>query len=796
MYKSLLSCILAFLISIPFCQSQLVSSNTLYGVIAGQLVEIDQNTAEATLIGDTGFPVLFSLVWHQDFEVLLSISLDGGIYELVEIDPETGQGTSLGTIELTDGSPIGLIEGFSYNPVNQSLYIGGNSDPWPSPSNELYELQMDGTANFLFVNSGTGSCQNGDIDDMGFNNAGELLWKDGCAATGPNGVIELHSLNIETQESSVVYSEGNYDTENFRGFSRIPNSSDILSAFWFTDSLVVLDQNDPPNHIAIGHIDPQDNFGEEHLRGLEFIANTDLEGIVFYDVNQNQVHEEGEPFLSNVELNLDNGSVSLPINGSYQFAAGLGWHTVSYTTDPFWGLTTDSASYTVLIDSLTMSYDSLDFGFYPTVFFTRYGAELTGGLPRCNTVANYWVNLLNIGTNLPSGIIELNLDPQLTYVSSEVMPDSIVDQNYYWHFDSLELYGQFMLNIQVEMPTVDAVGDTINSVLTVTEIDDMGNIGFTRSDSLSQIIICAVDPNDKLVEPRGAGEEGYIQQEQDLDYTIRFQNTGTDTAFNVIIRDRISNKLDLSTFEFLASSHDVEVFIEPDREVVFKFDNIMLPDSNVNEPASHGFVKYNINHIEDLPSENEIENTAGIYFDWNPPIITNTTLNTICYDQPMASITLEPDMSLTVSNIPEATFQWFLDGEAIEGENGLTLVPQAEGMYTVEITDDNSCFASFFTPPLVFEFVSIDNITADGFNVAIYPNPTDNYSTIAFEKELEGKFDLVVADFFGRIAYTQNNLSGDSIRLWKSNLGTGLFSINLIDRTNGNQYNLGKLMVF
>ena len=136
------------------------------------------------------------------------------------------------------------------------------------------------------------------------------------------------------------------------------------------------------------------------------------------------------------------------------------------------------------------------------------------------------------------------------------------------------------------------------------------------------------DPNDKQGFPIGYGDERFIELGQELEYFIRFQNTGTDTAFTVRIEDVISDKLDLSTFRPGTSSHPYEVSFIGDT-VVFLFPNIMLPDSNVNEPLSHGFVKFNIQQSSSNKLGDIIENTADIYFDFNDPVRTNTTLHLI-----------------------------------------------------------------------------------------------------------------------------------------------------------------------
>ena len=141
--------------------------------------------------------------------------------------------------------------------------------------------------------------------------------------------------------------------------------------------------------------------------------------------------------------------------------------------------------------------------------------------------------------------------------------------------------------------------------------------------------IGAYDPNDKLVHPTGTGSSGAIEPDQKLTYTIRFQNTGTDTAFTVRIIDSIPSTLDLSTFELISHSHPMEIEWEDGNILTFVFNNILLPDSTANEPESHGFVKFDILPIKDIQRGETINNFADIYFDFNAPIRTNTTLNTI-----------------------------------------------------------------------------------------------------------------------------------------------------------------------
>lgn len=137
------------------------------------------------------------------------------------------------------------------------------------------------------------------------------------------------------------------------------------------------------------------------------------------------------------------------------------------------------------------------------------------------------------------------------------------------------------------------------------------------------------DPNDKRGFPMGYGADHFINKNQDLEYIIRFQNTGTDTAFNVRIVDQLSQHLNPASLKMGASSHSYTWNLHGNGELEVMFDNIMLADSNINEPASHGFIKFKIAQQANNPTGTTINNQAGIYFDFNPAVLTNTTSHMI-----------------------------------------------------------------------------------------------------------------------------------------------------------------------
>jgi uncharacterized repeat protein (TIGR01451 family) len=144
-------------------------------------------------------------------------------------------------------------------------------------------------------------------------------------------------------------------------------------------------------------------------------------------------------------------------------------------------------------------------------------------------------------------------------------------------------------------------------------------------------IIDSYDPNDKQIFPSGIGQNKVVFPKTQLEFVIRFQNTGTDTAYSVVVVDTISSHLDIATFEYGTSSfpYNFKLSGEGKPVLTFTFNNINLPDSSTNELASNGFISFKISPYDTIALGTIIENFADIYFDYNYPIRTNTTTITI-----------------------------------------------------------------------------------------------------------------------------------------------------------------------
>jgi uncharacterized delta-60 repeat protein/uncharacterized repeat protein (TIGR01451 family) len=139
------------------------------------------------------------------------------------------------------------------------------------------------------------------------------------------------------------------------------------------------------------------------------------------------------------------------------------------------------------------------------------------------------------------------------------------------------------------------------------------------------------DPNDKKAIPQGIGSTNKISPGEEIEYTIRFQNTGTATAFNVKVVDTLDVNLDISTFAQGSSSHPYTLNVSGKGQAVLSlnFYNINLPDSTTNKLASNGLVSFRITVPLNTMTGTQIKNKAYIFFDYNSPIITNETMHTV-----------------------------------------------------------------------------------------------------------------------------------------------------------------------
>lgn len=242
-----------------------------------------------------------------------------------------------------------------------------------------------------------------------------------------------------------------------------------------------------------------------------------------------------------------------------------------------------------------------------------------------NTTAALWSS----GCEGDSVRMTVVLDPRVTYLEGLLGVDLQSGDTLRLDMGAIDEQGAYQDRELVLITDVTAnIGDTLCFQV---ELDVISSGAATIIDVFERCypVVNSYDPNDKSVVPAGDGPEGRIPFDQEkLTYLVRFQNTGNAPAFDVFIDDTLDTDLDLMGLEVIASSHPMVLEIQ-DRTLRFRFDDINLPDSASNEPESHGYVLYRIPIVAGSNIGTRIRNTAYIFFDLNPAIITNTTLSTL-----------------------------------------------------------------------------------------------------------------------------------------------------------------------
>jgi len=219
-------------------------------------------------------------------------------------------------------------------------------------------------------------------------------------------------------------------------------------------------------------------------------------------------------------------------------------------------------------------------------------------------------------------------DTAIDYISADPLPTTLNGDTLIWNIPTFNPFTTEDFHITFH---VDSTIPLSQPILTLASIDPIlgDTVPTDNIDSLNVVVIGSFDPNDKQVMPQGVLDNDVVAVDQELTYTIRFQNTGTYQATTVKVTDELSNWLDIPSFDFISSSHPCTWRITGTGNLEFLFNNINLPDENTNEAESHGFVKFSIHCKKSLSNGGTVLNTGKIYFDFNAPIITNTTENTV-----------------------------------------------------------------------------------------------------------------------------------------------------------------------
>ncbi len=417
--------------------------------------------------------------------------------------------------------------------------------------------------------------------------------------------------------------------------------------------------------------------------------------------------------LSNVWVScLPGGGYQWTQNGHYNFTLPPGTYTVYEAPPVNYTLACPSTSPTL---TLTAGQSSLNNDFYNQPDTARdlaitcipYTPPVHGFTQHSKLIIR---NLGNISLG-PDVVYKHALDINFNLASPA--PDSYdpVTGTLRWSRPVLSATNTDQIDLYFDIPAPLPIGHILNNSDTVYPITDDVDT-FNNYEDAQELVVGSYDPNYVDVLPKGLGTPGYITTTLDttLRYVVHFQNTGTYPASFVTLKLPIDNNLDLSTFQFIGASHTVtSISADASRMLTIRFDNIHLVDSSVSQLGSQGFAAFTLRQKKGLNLGNVINEQANIYFDFNTPVATNTTLNTI-YDPngikevSMSNLGLYPNpatgnVTLDISSIAEDKVQIHaydmmgrlaleVPSTDIAGKKKLELNTAAlpAGVYTIEVS--------------------------------------------------------------------------------------------------------------
>lgn len=452
----------------------------------------------------------------------------------------------------------------------------------------------------------------------------------------------------------------------------------------------------------------------------------DLSVRVYHDYNGDGVHQTNEPGLANWGVQYTElGAVV------YSNSTGLihidNLSAATYTLEIL-NSTTNWISSTPAIAYATLPTNAIiEFGLVPSTgeaFFVTEPYQGFWDVIHCEDGYEAGIFLNNVGSANLNGQLTVTCDPFFTPEADAygtVAPNVSSAGFAQWDITDYEPGQSGLFSFHIDGPGPVNLGQTYLFDINLVLYDANGVEMYNESWETSPFVACSYDPNDKSATPAGYDTEHFILPGERLEYRIRFQNTGNLPAEDILITDQIdTDVLDLSSFQPMYASASMFTCLHDDGFLEFIFEDIYLPDSVHNSEASHGFVVFAINTKNDLAPGTVIANTANIYFDANPAIITNTYTHTIfdCNSFQGVPATVSycenEETSLSATQDHVENYTWRVNGEFFSSMPQIILDNLNVGNHTLELEVSNPlCGATSVSAVTVNALPGID-ITESG----------------------------------------------------------------------------------
>ena len=519
-------------------------------------------------------------------------------------------------------SNITSIEGLSYFTNLNQLYCNNN---------QLTNLDVSANVDLYYIN-----CNNNLLTTIDTSAINDLLFGISC---NDNNLTSLNLKGI-----------GNLWNIYFQGltYGNNPNLNYICIREIDASTPVSLYSYIQDINTTFGYTNCEVNTYCSFTPGGTFYT---IQGNSKYDFNNNGC-DAMDTVFQNLKFNITDGTTTgfqiANTTGSYTIPVQAGTQTITPVLE-------NPSYFNVTPTIATVSFPSTaspfiqDFCVSPSGVHNDLEIQIIAYGARSGYDYTYKIKYRNKGTQIQSGTISYSFDDAvLDYVATNVAYSSLATNIISWNFTNLqpfesrEILLTLNLNSAIETPPLVS-GDSLNFLATINGLTDE-----TPSDNISnlnQAVYNSFDPNDKIclegntISPSKIGDF--------VHYSIRFENTGTANAQNVVVKDVIDmSKFDVTTLQLVDSSHSCIAKITEGNKVEFIFENINLPFDDL---TNDGYVVFKIKTNASLVSGDEITNNANIYFDYNAPIITNTAISIF---QTLANNHYNSENYFTLSPIP------------------------------------------------------------------------------------------------------------------------------------------------
>ncbi|MFY7963561.1 MAG: DUF7619 domain-containing protein [Chitinophagaceae bacterium] len=500
-------------------------------------------------------------------------------------------------------------------------------------------------------------------------------------------------------------------------------------------------------------------------------------GRVFTDNNSNGIKDANEFYRPFVKQLASNGDATFSnLNGAFAFSFdSTGSYSLKTIAPKYFKAVPDSNSFSFANNNVYLAVP--DIALQPTTVKDSLAIVVTplNSRARPGFSFPYHLGYANAGTtNLYTTVSFIYDTSRLVYDSSSVAIISHTNNTIVISTDSLVAgqgkYAQLYFRVKPTAVIGDSLFAVANAVSNATTATN-GNV---------TIITGSFDPNDKVATPQLTPTQ--VTNGEWIEYTIRFQNTGNDTAINVVLADTLSSLLQPGYFNVISTSHLANLSYSFNNNIVyFEFLNIYLPDSATNYSGSQGWITFKVKPLAAVAVGTYIDNKASIYFDYNKPIVTNLARTLISTIVPVKLLSYELRLvNEATRNEKRVTNIWATANEinashfnvqrSIDGVNFKTVgqvAAKGNGVYSFidPLTNYHLPSSIFYRLQMVdkdgrFEYSPIREINLQPTisNIRLYPNPAKEIVTV----ECANAKEILITDYFGRTkhkAIINNQLS-------------------------------------